>query len=81
MESLFHQLSGSTLFFVKNTHQKAANLTICLISLAEMVPWWLLGVKFKCIKISSLVKSYGNRGFVGKENQFRYRDITCVLQP
>ena len=26
MESLLHQLSGSTIIFVKNTHQKVANL-------------------------------------------------------
>ena len=39
MESLFHQLSGSTLIFVKSTHQKAANLTFHLISPVGMVPW------------------------------------------
>ena len=32
IESVFHQLSGSTLFFVRNTHQKPANLMFCLIS-------------------------------------------------
>ena len=31
MESLLHQLSGSTVIFVKNTHQKAANFTFYLI--------------------------------------------------
>ena len=31
IESIFHQLSGSTLIFVKNTHQKAANLMFRLI--------------------------------------------------
>ena len=31
MESLLHQLSGSTFIFVKNTHQKSANLMFCLI--------------------------------------------------
>ena len=45
MESLLHQLSGSTFIFVKKTHQKAANLTFRLISPARMVPCWFLGVK------------------------------------
>ena len=31
MDSLLHQLSGSTFIFVKNTHQKAANFTFWLI--------------------------------------------------
>ena len=31
MESFLHQLSGSTFIFVKNTHQKSANLMFCLI--------------------------------------------------
>ena len=31
MESFFYQLSGSTFIFVKNTHQKAANLMFCQI--------------------------------------------------
>ena len=31
MESFLHQLSVSTFIFVKNTHQKSANLMFCLI--------------------------------------------------
>ena len=31
LESFFYQLSGSTIIFVKNTHQKAANLMFGLI--------------------------------------------------
>ena len=31
IESLLHQLSGSTFTFVKNTHQKATNLMFSLI--------------------------------------------------
>ena len=36
MESWLHQLSGSTLIFVKNTAQKAANLALRLILAAGM---------------------------------------------
>ena len=37
MESLLHHLSGSTVIFVKNTHQKAANLAFPLMLAAGMV--------------------------------------------
>ena len=47
-------MSGSTLIFVKNTHQKAANLMFCLISPVGMVPWRFLGAKFNCIQKRSL---------------------------
>ena len=47
MESLLHQLSGYTFIFVKNTHQKAANLTFLLILPAAMVSWWFLGVQYR----------------------------------
>ena len=40
IESIFHQLSGSTFIFVKNTHQKAANLMFCLISPVAQSPAW-----------------------------------------
>ena len=36
MESKFYPLSGSTLIFVKNTPQKAANLAVRLILAARM---------------------------------------------
>ena len=36
MESLLHQLLGSTFIFVKNTHQKAANSALQLILAAGM---------------------------------------------
>ena len=42
IESIFHQLSGSTIIFVKNTDQKAANLTFCLISPVTKTPVWFL---------------------------------------
>ena len=42
IESIFHQLSGSTFIFVKNTHQKAANLMFCLISPVVQIPAWFL---------------------------------------
>ena len=41
IESIFHQLSGSKFIFVKNTHQKAANLMFCLISpVAQILAWF-----------------------------------------
>ena len=40
IESIFHQLSGSTFIFVKNTDQKAANLMFCLISPVAKTPAW-----------------------------------------
>ena len=44
MEIFFYQLSGSTFFFVKNTHQKTANLMFCLISpVAKTLAWFLEG--------------------------------------
>ena len=44
IKSIFHQLSGSTFIFVKNTHQKAANLMSCLISpVAKILAWFLKG--------------------------------------
>ena len=42
IESIFHQLSGSTFIFVKNTHQKAANLMFFLISPVAKTPAWFL---------------------------------------
>ena len=42
IESIFHQLLGSTFIFVKNTHQKAKNLTFCLISTVAQTPAWFL---------------------------------------
>ena len=42
IDSIFHQLSGSTFIFVKNTHQKAANLMFCLISPVAQIPAWFL---------------------------------------
>ena len=47
MVSLLHQLYDIPLFFVKNTHQKAANFTFCLTLPAAMFPWWFLGVQFE----------------------------------
>ena len=46
IESIFHQHSGSTFIFVKNTHQKAANLTFCLISPVARIPAWFLEGQF-----------------------------------
>ena len=37
-ESIFHQLSGSTFIFVKNTNQKAAHLMFGLISPVALTP-------------------------------------------
>ena len=34
------------LIFVKNTHQKAANLTFCLILPVAMIPAWFLGGQY-----------------------------------
>ena len=50
MESLLHQLSESTFIFLKNTHQKTANLTFCLISPVAQIPAWFLEGQFmlKC---------------------------------
>ena len=42
IESIFHQLSGSTFIFFKNTHRKAANLFIFLISPVAKTPAWFL---------------------------------------
>ena len=46
IESIFHQLSGSTFIFVKNTHQKAANLMFCLILPVALTPAWFLGGQY-----------------------------------
>ena len=47
MESLFHQLSGSTFIFVKNTDQKAANLMYFPVSPLAKTPAWFLEGQFK----------------------------------
>ena len=46
MEIFFHQLSGSTFIFVKNTHQKAANLMFGLILPVALTPAWFLGGQY-----------------------------------
>ena len=46
IKSLLHQLSGYTFIFVKNTHQKAANIMFCLILPTAKVPWWSHGVQY-----------------------------------
>ena len=46
MESFFYQLSGSTFIFVKNTHQKAANLMFRQILPVAKVPWLFLEVQY-----------------------------------
>ena len=47
MDRLFYQLSRSTYIFVKNTHQKAANLMFCLILPVAKGPWLFLKVQFQ----------------------------------
>ena len=42
MERFFYQLSGSTFIFVKNTHQKVANLMFRLILPVAKGPWLFL---------------------------------------
>ena len=46
IESIFYQLSGSTFIFVKSTHQKAANLVLCLISPVAKSPAWSVEGQF-----------------------------------
>ena len=53
MESFFYQLLGSTFIFVKNTHQKAANLMFRLILPVAKVPWLFLEVQFTLRTINS----------------------------
>ena len=48
MESLLHQLSGYTFIFVKNTHQKAANLMFRLILPAGMGSIQSCEVRYIC---------------------------------
>ena len=48
MEGFFYQHSGSTFIFVKNTHQKAANLIVCLSLPVAKVPWLFLEVQCMC---------------------------------
>ena len=55
IESIFHQHSGSTFIFVKNTHQKAANLTSCLLSPVAQIPAWFLEGQFSSSKFRELV--------------------------
>ena len=41
-KEFFHQLSGFTFIFVKNKHQKAANLMFGLILIVGVIPAWFL---------------------------------------
>ena len=50
IESIFHQLSGSTSIVVKNTHQKAANLMFCLISPVAQSPAWSVEGQYSFVK-------------------------------
>ena len=43
---IFYQLSGSTIIFVKNTHQKAVNLMFHLILPVAKGPWLFLEVQY-----------------------------------
>ena len=58
IESIFHQLSGSTFIFVKNTHQKAATLTFCLISPVAQIPAWSLEGQFTCLTVFDAKPQY-----------------------
>ena len=46
IEGIFHQLSGSTFIFVKNSHQKAANFMFGLISPVALTPACFLEGQF-----------------------------------
>ena len=59
IESIFHQLSGSTFLFVKNRHQKAVNLDFCLISPVAQTPAWFLERQY--ILYSTGVKVVNNK--------------------
>ena len=64
IESIFHQLSGSTFIFVKNTHKKAANLMFCLISPVAQSPAWY--VEGQCIWGCSTNRLVINSSFFSK---------------
>jgi hypothetical protein len=53
MERFFYQLSGSTFIFVKNRHQKAANLMFCLILPVAKGPWLFLEVQSIFLAVGS----------------------------
>ena len=59
IESIFHQLSGSTFIFVKNTHQKAANLMFGLISPVALTPACFLEGQYIYIFFSRPGKASG----------------------
>ena len=69
IETFFHQLSGSTLIFVKNTHQKATNLMFCLISpVAKTLAWFLEGqyIVFKLMCTYFTINDFpNNRNLTG----------------
>ena len=46
MAGFFYQLLGSTIIFVKNTHQKAATLLFGLILPVALTPAWFLGRQY-----------------------------------
>ena len=52
IESIFHQLSGSTFIFVKNTHRKAANLMFGLISPVAQSPAWSVEGQYMSVKLN-----------------------------
>ena len=58
IESNFHQLSGSTFIFVKNTHQKAAHLMFCLISPVAQSPAWSVEGQYKMVSFNKTRSGY-----------------------
>ena len=88
MESFLHQISGSTLTFVKDTHQKAANFTFCLILPVRMVPWWFLGGQFNqepyksqfCVKLVGALH-FKERGWQLFLHGKKYLDILEPMFP
>ena len=51
LREYFSPALGSTFIFVKNTHQKAANLMFCLISSVAKSPAWSLEGQYKLVHI------------------------------
>ena len=85
-ESIFHQLSGSTFIFVKNTHQKAANLNFlpnftCGTDTC-LVPWREIYQDIRKKPLKTITKSLNELiNTLEKSTFFSYQHLESLDRP
>ena len=72
IEMIFHQLSGSTFIFVKNTHRKAGNLMFFLISPVAKTPALFLEGQSKSSSSSKSLRRFKASTVTAKKLKHRH---------